>query len=182
MVEYISPAPAVISSPEPVVEYLAPAPVVIQSTTPVVEYLAPVPAMFQAPTPVVEYLAPAPVVSPALVEEFFSPVMVVDAVPALVMECIAPSVHTQIFFLSVSLSPTSPDTETHFPIVNGTKNRRGIETPTGSSRFRPVDEAGHVLDVQVERVVRACVALGVRMETHEKERETVGGDFASSRS
>ena len=46
-----------------------------------------------------------------------------------------------------------------------------------------MDEAAHVLDVQVERVMRASVArLGVRVETHEKERETVGGDFAASQS
>ena len=121
MVEYISPAPAVISSPEPVVENIAP-----------------VPAVFQAPTPVVEYLAPAPAVILAPFEEYISPVSVVDAVPAPVMEFIARSAHTQF-----SLSPASSDTETHFPIVNGTKGRKGIETPTGSSRFRLVDEAGH---------------------------------------
>ena len=131
MVEYISPAPvvisssepvvkfpapatAVISSPDPVVEYLAPAPVVIQSTTPVVEYLAPVPAVFQAPTPVVEYLAPAPVVFPAPVEEYISPVPVVDAVPAPVMECIAPSAHKQFFF-SLSLSHQRLQTQRHTP-------------------------------------------------------------------
>ena len=49
MVEYISPAPAVISSPELVVEYIAPAPAVVQAPTPVVEYLAPVPTVFHAP-------------------------------------------------------------------------------------------------------------------------------------
>ena len=44
-----------------------------------------------------------------------------------------------------------------------------------------MDEAGHVHDVQVERVMRAS-GLGVRLETHEKVRETVGGDFAASQS
>ena len=88
-------------------------------------------------------------------------------------EFIAPSARTQFF----SLSPASSDAETHFPIVTGTKSRQGIETPTSSlSRRRLVDEAGHVLHVQVERVMRASVALGVRVETHKKERDTVGGD------
>ena len=71
------------------------------------------------------------------------------------MDFIAPSARTQFF----SLSPASSDPETHFPIVTGTKSRRGIEIPTSSlSRRRLVDEAGHVLDVQVERVMRASVA------------------------
>ena len=58
--EYISPVPAVISSPEPVVEFLAPAPAVFHASLPVEEHIAPAPAAFQAPTSVVEYLAPVP--------------------------------------------------------------------------------------------------------------------------
>ena len=88
----------------------------------------------------VEYLAPAPALSEA---------------PAPGAEFIAPSARTQFF----SLSPASSDAETHFPAVTGTKSRKGIETPTSSlSRRRLVDEAGHELDVQVERVMRASVA------------------------
>ena len=75
--------------------------------------------------------------------------------PAPGAEFIAPSARTQFF----SLSPASSDAETHFPIVTGTKSRKGIETPTCSlSRRRLVDKAGHELDVQVERVMRASVA------------------------
>ena len=103
--------------------------------------------MFQAPSPVVEFLAP--------VEEYISPVPLAHTAPAPVVDFIAPSARTQFF----SLSPASSDAETHFPAVTGTKSRRGIETPTSSlSRRRLVDEAGHVLDVQVERVMRASVA------------------------
>ena len=171
VVEYISLAPAAVSSLEPVVEFLAPASVVILSATPVkeyialaptvfrapvpvVEYLAIAPAVFHASSPVVEYIAPAPAVILAPFEEYISPVPVVDAVPAPVMEFIAPSAHSQFFSLSLSHQRR----QTQFPIVNGTKSRKGIETPIGSSRFRPVDKAGHMLDVQVERVMRACVA------------------------
>ena len=144
-----------------------------QASSPVVEYNAPAPAVVQAPTPVVEFLAPAPAVILAPVEEYISPVPVVDAVSAPVMEFIAPSAHTQFFF---SLSLASSDTETHFPGFNGNKSRKGIETPTGSSRFRPVDEAGHVLDVQVERVMRASVArLGYEWRrTKGREKQLAG--------
>ena len=67
---------------------------------------------------------------------------------------IAPSAATQ-FFLSLS----SASSETHFSVARDTKCRRGIETPTSPlSRRRPADEAWHVLDVQVERVMRASAA------------------------
>ena len=147
MVEYIAPAPAVYAAPAPVVEHITPVPVVYAAPAPVMEYLAPVPAVFQAPTPVVEFLAP--------VEEYISPVPLAHTAPAPVVDFIAPSARTQFF----SLSPASSDAETHFPAVTGTKSRKGIETPTSSlSRRRLVDEAGHELDVQVERVMRASVA------------------------
>ena len=71
------------------------------------------------------------------------------AVPAPVVEFIA----TQFF----SLSPAS--SETHFSIGRDTKGRRGIESPTSPLwRRRPADEARHVLDVQVEWVMRASAA------------------------
>ena len=144
---YIAPAPAVYAAPAPVVEHNTPVPAVYAAPAPVMEYLAPVPAVFQAPTPVVEFLAP--------VEEYISPVPLAHTAPAPVVDFIAPSARTQFF----SLSPASSDAETHFPAVSGTKSRKGIETPTSSlSRRRLVDEAGHELDVQVERVMRASVA------------------------
>ena len=111
------------------------------------EFLAPVPAVFQAPSPVVEFLAP--------VEEYISPVPLAHTALAPVVDFITPSARTQF----VSLSPASSDAETHFPAVTATNSRRGIETPTSSlSRRRLVDETGHELDVQVERVMRASMA------------------------
>ena len=159
VVEYISPAPAVIQSPMPVVEFLAPASAVIQAATPVVEYVASAPADVQAPTPVVEYRAPVPAVfqAPTPVVEFLAPAPAVIVSP--VEEYIPPAPSARTQFFSLSLSPASSDVGTLFPIVTGTKSRKGIETPTSSLlRRRPVDEAGHVLDVQVERVMRASVA------------------------
>ena len=113
VVEYISPAPAVIQSPRrqwwsmlhPRQQFftrqrlwwsiLHPRFAVVQAPTPVVEYLAPVPAVCQAPKPVVEFLAPAPAVIVALVEEYISPVPLVHTAPAPVMEFIAPSARTR---------------------------------------------------------------------------------------
>ena len=81
------------------------------------------------------------------------------------------------FFFSLSLSPASSDAETHFPTVTGTKSRRLIETPTCSlARRRHVDEAGHELDVQVERVMCASVArLGYEWRRTKKERNSWRG-------
>ena len=151
VVEYITHAPAVFAAPAPVDKYIAPAPAVYAAPAPVVEHNTPVPAVYVPPAPVMEYLAPVP----APVEEYISPVPLAHTAPAPVVDFIAPSARTQFF----SLSPASSDAETHFPAVTGTKSRRGIETPTSFlSRRRLVDETGHVLDVQVERVMRASVA------------------------
>ena len=155
--EFIAPAPAVYAALAPV-KYITLAPAVYAAQAPVVEYLALAPSVFQAPTPVVEYLAPAPALSEA---------------PAPGAEFIAPSARTQFF----SLSPASSDAETHFPIVTGTKSRNCIETPTCSlSRRRLVDEAGHELDVQVERVMRASVArLGYEWRRTKKGEKQLAG-------
>ena len=163
VVEYIAPAPALYAAPAPV-EYIAPAPAVVVAPALVVEYITHAPAVFAAPAPVDKYIAPAPAVYAALapVVEHNTPVPAVYEAPAPVMEFlapvedfIAPSTRTQFF----SLSHQRLQMQRHFPAVTGTKSRRGIETPTSSlSRRRLVDEAGHVLDVQVERVMRASVA------------------------
>ena len=132
---------------------------------PVVEYISRVPAVISSATPVVEFLAPAPALSEA---------------PAPGVEFIAPSARTQFFSLSHQRLQMQRHT---FPIVTGTKSRKGTETPTSSlSRRRLVDEAGHVLDMQVERVMRASVARLGNEWRRTKKRETVGGDFAAPQS
>ena len=128
-----------------------------------VEHNTPVPVVIVAPAPVMEYLAAVP----APVEEYISPVPLAHTAPAPVVDFIAHSARTQFFSLS--------DAETHFLAVTGTKSQKGIETPTSSlSRRRLVDEAGHVLDVQVERVMRASVArLGYEWRrTKKRERNS----------
>ena len=91
--EYISPAPAVIQSPTPVVEFLAPASAVIQSATPVEEKIAPSPAVIQASTPVVENIALVPAVlqAPTPVMEYVAPAPAVIQAPTPVVENIAPA-------------------------------------------------------------------------------------------
>ena len=121
--EYIAPAPAVSAAPAPVEEYIAPAPAVSAAPAPSVEYTMPAPAVYAAQAPVAEYLAPAPSVFQAPTPRI-SPVPLVHTAPAPVVDFIAPSARTQFF----SLSPASSDPETHFPVVTGTKSRRGIET------------------------------------------------------
>ena len=108
--------------------------------------------MFQAPEPVVESIAPVPAVFKRERQWWSLLHSRARSGSSIVHRAFSP------YTVFLSLSPTSSDTETHFPIVNGTRSRKGNETPTGSSRFRPVDEAGHVLDVHVERVMRASVA------------------------
>ena len=170
VVEYISPAPVAVSSLEPVVEfrapapaveYIAPAPAVVQAPTPVMEPVAPVPAVFQAPTPVVEYLVPAPAVIPSPAVECMSPVPVVDAAPAPVVEFIAPAAHTQ----------QRLQTQRHTYRLS---TARRVE---GASRLRQVlcrvwTRPGTCLTCRWSHAGFRG-ALGVRVETHEEERETV---------
>ena len=56
--EYVAPAPAVITTPAPVAEYIAPASAVIATHAPVVEYIGPALAVIAAPSPVVKDTAP----------------------------------------------------------------------------------------------------------------------------
>ena len=107
-VEHISPVPAVIQSPAPVVEYLAPAPAMFPAPEQVVESIAPVPAVSEAPAPGVEYISPAPAVflprqwwsllHPRLQlsfrlrqMEYFAPAPAVVSSPAPVVESVAPA-------------------------------------------------------------------------------------------
>ena len=204
MVEYISPAPAVILSvvesiaptpavfqaPEPVVESIAPAPTVFRAPAPVVEYLAPALAVFQAPTPVVEFfLHPCPQLFKRQ-REWWSTLLPRQKRSLRLLRSTSHPCRLLTLRLhlswnssrlqsihSFSLLPASSDTETHFPIVTVTSRRKGIETPTSSLlRRRPVDESGHVLDVQVERVTRASVArLGYEWRrTKGREKQLAG--------
>ena len=192
--EYIAPAPtATYAAPAPVVEYIAPAPAASYDTpalvveyivlapaasyaapAPHVDYITPAPAVpYITPAPDVEYIAPAPAVSyatPAPDDECIAHVSAVNAALTPVEEFIAPSAATQFF----SFSPTS--SETQFSVDRDTKGRKGIETPTGLSRLRPVDEAGHVLDVQVERVMRASTArLGYEWRRARRREKQLAG-------
>ena len=92
VVEYISPASAVLPAPSPVEEYIAPAPAVFQASSPVVEYIAPTPAVLHAPVPSVESLAPAPALSESPAPGgYFSPVPAVFLAPAPVVEYFSPA-------------------------------------------------------------------------------------------
>ena len=126
-------------TPAPVVEYIAPAASYV-TPAPVDEYIARVPAVDAAPAPVVVYCSPAPVGYAAL---------------APVLEFIAPSSATQ-FFLSLSRQRR----------LRRTSLLAGTPRVEGASRLRQVlgrdvvlrTRAGNVLDVQVERVMRASAA------------------------
>ena len=195
------PCPA---APAPVDEYVALAPAVYAAPSPVDEYVVPAPAVIAAPAPV-EYIAltpAAPVETSRLLlpctrhkRQWWSTLHLrllcfkrqrhwTTLLPRLPCPKCRRRCGVSRAFRPYTVFSLSPDAETYFPIVTGTKSRKGIETPTCSlSRRRLVDEAGHELDVQVERVMRASVArLGYEWRRHKKERETVGGDSAASQS
>ena len=102
----------------------------------------------------VEFLAPAPAVIVAPVEEYISPAPVVDTA----LDC--RGVHRAFSPYTVSLSHQRLQMQRHTsrlslaPRVERASRLRQVP----SSRRRPVDVPGHVLDVQVERVLRASVA------------------------
>ena len=135
---------------------------------PVVEYITPAPAVSAAPAPVDEYVAPAPAV-------FAAPSPVVRSAGA---RC---GVYRTFSPNTVFLSHQRLQMQRHTyrlslaPRVERASRLRQVLCRDAVLWTRPGTclGAGH-----------ACFrgAFGVRVETHEKERETDGGDFAASQS